>query len=187
MKNFLRRAASILPIAFFAVNGCSSGDPTAEISPIDQLALDLAKGRCSNNAECYFAETDAECLASTRYSFERRKAWVENGTVVFHPEKIEACLAALKVYASCSYKLLRQPDVTLAVIEACDQVFEGTVEDGGACFGFYQCKSGFCQKSPCGESCCEDICAASIASPPPAKIGESCADVVCEAGAYCAL
>lgn len=170
-------------VASVTTIGCSSGEV---LSPIDQFGLDAAKVKCRHAVDCHYGETEAECLASTRVNVARRKAWVEDGTLEFHPEKIDACLAALDLFYSCSQTVWSELNVE-AVLDTCDLVFQGTVAEGGTCFGHSQCGQGACVKDPaCVAECCAGQCGAPPPAPaPPPKIGEPCDGGACEVGAYC--
>ncbi len=156
---------------------------------LDQLAAKLLDTLCAGSVECRRAESLAECKASTQFDIDEMKAYVENGTVIYHPEKVDVCLAAFAGFGVCTYSEASQSGSDSAQ-QSCIDVFEGTVADGGDCFDDEQCKSNTCETDPaCMMQCCPGKCTATVAPPPPAKIGESCAgmDVECEAGAYCQM
>ena len=151
---------------------------------LDDVGKKVAEAACANAVDCHAAETEADCMAANNVQMDEFKAYVENGTLIYHPEKFDACLAALKNTYSCSLSTLLGGVSNVAA--ACDPVFEGTVADGGACFDDEQCVSNECEVNDpnCSDQCCPGKCVAGVVST-PAKIGESCADADCESGAYC--
>lgn len=165
-------------------SGGSGGSGNA--GSLDQVAQEVSKAFCANAVDCHTAETEADCLAASNAQVEAMEAYVANGTVIYHPEKLDACLAALKGAFSCSISSAINADPESSITGACNPVFEGTVPENGACFDDEQCVSNECETDPnCMEQCCEGKCAAAMADPTPAKIGESCAAANCESGAYC--
>lgn len=100
-------------------------------------------------------------------------AAVEAGKVKYDEDLAEDCIEALRD-ASCSQAAQLDPK--------CDDIFVGTVADGGMCAFDDECVSGSCSVADCMEACCPGTCAPARAVP---KIGEMC-NFVCVDGAYCA-
>ena len=124
---------------------------------------------------------------------------IDAGRVIYHGDKVEACLAAVATLG-CDAMVQRGP-------EACEDVFEGTVEAGGdceldaECVGKQVCKAigscpGTCSaRQKAGEACgdddhCEDglVCGEnSKKCETPSKKGEACGgdNPDCMAGYLC--
>jgi hypothetical protein len=182
-----------------AIAGCSSdpnntntggsggdGGGTSALT-LDELGKKLVDLNCATSVDCHSTETTAECAATSNSPFEQFQQYLDDGTVIYHPEKVAACLEVLKGFGFCSFTQLSGSDATQkAIQDACLPVFEGTIADGASCFDDQQCKSQSCETDPaCMMQCCPGKC---VVPPPPAakaKIGESCAMLDCDTGAYC--
>jgi hypothetical protein len=66
---------------------------------------------------------------------------VAAGRVVYHPERMTACLADLEA-RSCD--LVKMPPGDKDVTAMCDGVFEAKVPIGGACLEYWDCIDGWC-------------------------------------------
>jgi hypothetical protein len=165
--------------------GGGSGGGTGDLT-LDEFAKKIISLRCANAVECHRDDTVAECEATTLSTIERIQQYLDDGSIVYHPEKAAACLDAFKKTTGCSYSAIMDPVVQNEVISACGSVFEGIVADGGNCFDDGQCISRRCSTDPnCSMQCCPGTCAMTQAAKPIAKIGESCTTATCENGAYC--
>lgn len=102
-------------------------------------------------------------------------AAIDNGTVIYDDAAAKECLGAIRD-ASCD------ADFGDFAAEACDQVLQGTIDDGGACWISAQCIGGACIVDACMETCCVGTC---TTAPPDAAIGQPCGGGQGCAGGYC--
>jgi len=168
--------------------GSGGGGGGSESLTLDELAKELLNITCANSVKCNSSETLADCIATSNSPTSDFQPYIDDGTVVYHPEKVAACLDALKGFGFCSFSELSNTNAGQKTVqEKCLPVFEGTVADDGACLEDTQCKSQLCEEIPgcMMMQCCPSKCAASPAPTTPAKIGESCMMADCEDGAYC--
>ena len=136
---------------------------------------------CDYFVRCGYA-TDADLCVAAWKNFTRDDpnldAAVDNGSVEYDAKAAKECLDSLRDGA-CDADFLFGDD---APSDACNKVFQGTVDNGGACWIDEQCVSGACQAGDCGMACCQGTC---IAPPPDAAIGQDCSAQDCVDGAYC--
>lgn len=95
-------------------------------------------------------------------------AAVHAGKVIYHADKAGECLAG--VAPTCEQT--NTPGVRPEP-EACDQAFEGTVGEGGACALDEECISQDCDTPSCPDACCQGTCTGGTVPPRP-HVGESC-------------
>jgi hypothetical protein len=77
----------------------------------------------------------------------------------------------------------------MALPPACDNMFTGTIADGGACLNDQQCVSATCDRSACAgtDACCTGLCTAPVSAAGTTPVGAACAaNVDCVEGAFCA-
>ena len=200
MATYTNILGSLLVASVVAVTGCGTDPNTnntggsggeggggSNALTLDELGKKLVELNCAKSAECNNAESTADCVATSEAPIGGIKPYVENGTVVYHPENVAACLELFGGLGFCSYSELNNAQASQEAFQkACEPVFIGTIADGADCFTDDQCVSRSCASDPaCMMQCCPGKCAAKVAPPPAAKIGESCAVADCEAGAYC--
>lgn len=108
-------------------------------------------------------------------------AAVQAGTVAYDGTAAGECLAGIT--ATCDRSLvLSDRDAPVA----CDEMFAGTVGDGGACGLDQECISGVCSVPGCSMACCQGTCLGGTAPVRP-KLGESCATDSRCVSSYCDL
>ena len=108
---------------------------------LDQLSEKLKDIACAQGVECHRFETEAECFASMSFNIPNLMSYSENNTVIYHPEKVDACIAVFAAFLSCSYSQQIAAIGDATGLTACNAVFEGTVVDGASCFDNTQCVS----------------------------------------------
>lgn len=150
------------------VVGCGGID----IQEFQDEALDA---RCEYLTRCGLFASTAEC----RLHFEQTTtqstslvAAVEAGKVKYDEDLADECLDKLRD-AQCSR--------TSALDGSCEDIFTGTIADGGMCAFDSECISGSCSVTDCTMACCPGTC---VAARPTPKIGEACT-FRCVEGAYC--
>ncbi len=147
---------------------------------LDDLANAYVDASCARLVRCGRYADVASCKASAQLDLAEIRASVDAGRTSYDGDKAAACLDALRG-ASC--------DVTdadnRADVPACEEIFRGTVADGGECFDDDECLSDSCNIPDCGMACCAGVCDPTVAIPPPAAVGQSCAQVDCVDGAFC--
>lgn len=169
-----------------ALLGCNNDAAIA----IEDLPAEQAAAFCDLFLRCGVATDEALCAgnlwstfnitADFRPNIASLAAAVERGSVIYHDERLGACLAGIRE-TECTTK-----DFWLLFSDAlgatCNQVFEGTLAEGESCWIREQCVSGSCDTAHCELACCEGVCAPARVK---AAIGEPCAEAECVAGAYC--
>ncbi len=191
---------SLLLASIVAVTGCGTDPNTNNTGgaggdggngntalTLDELSQKLVDLNCAKSVECNSAETKADCVATSEPPIGEIRPYVDNGTVIYHPEKVASCLEFFDGLGFCSFSELSNAQVDQEAFQkACTPVFEGTIADGANCFTDEQCVSQDCETdAACMMQCCPGKCLAPSTPPSPAKIGESCAMADCESGAYC--
>lgn len=152
-------------VALLGLSACSADSVDIDDLPdeIDDAVCDwLVKcGAIGSKDDCgdLFGENiDADILAG-----------VEDGTIDYHGTRAADCIDSVSG-GSCN--LADQDGGELFGDSSCEDVFTGTVEDGGDCYIDEQCVSGACDEGfDCGDQCCLGTCAAAA---PPAEMGEPC-------------
>jgi hypothetical protein len=160
-------------------DGGGAGEPpgcTAKATgPIDGFVLALAEGRCQRALRCAFGDRTTEldcqpCAVANGAELTNAVDGVAAGRVQFHEDVAAACLAALPGWAC-------EVDRRVAIPEACERVFTGTVGDKGACYGLYDCAAGFaCEQFGGG---CPHECL------PLQPAGSNCSIAKCQPGLTC--
>jgi hypothetical protein len=103
-------------------------------------------------------------------------AAIAEGTVRYDEDAAQQCVDAL---ASLSCDVTEQT----GALAACDDVYEGTRDDGDACGFDLECKSGSCATLPCSEACCPGMCRPAVPLP---GLDDACS-IFCVDGAYCGV
>ncbi|MCX4242397.1 Dickkopf N-terminal cysteine-rich domain-containing protein [Paraliomyxa miuraensis] len=169
-------ALSVLAL-FTSSLGCRddrNGEPQ-----YDELVDAQIDALCDYFVACGLA-TSADLCVDAWGSFVRLPADLDaaiaNGTVIYDASAAGTCLDAIR-NATCEGFL-----DTFAE-ESCERVFQGTIDNGNACFISEQCVSQYCQATECTMACCQGTC---IAPPPEAAVGQDCTgEAFCVDGAYC--
>jgi len=110
---------------------------------------------------------------------ERLREAIDQGTAVYHPDRVAACLTATDELECASFG-----QSTLQFIDLCP-IFTGTVADGDTCYTSIECDTpgavcGGPTVCEAGDVCCELTCV------PPADLLGACADdVACSPGLFC--
>lgn len=149
--------------------GCGGVD----IGDFQDESLDA---RCEYLTRCGLFPSAAACKAhftATSAQSSSIVAAVDAGKVKYDDGLAGDCIDALRD-ASCSRDAMLDP--------SCENIFTGTVADGGMCAFDAECVSGSCAVTDCNQACCPGTC--TPARPTP-KIGEMC-NFFCADGAYCA-
>jgi len=129
--------------------GCSGGGGVT----IDQLPTELAKSSCSKLSECCTAEefktqtlgadTEAKCEqvlgGFTTLGFGAINDSVHTGRVIYHSDKVRACLDAAAAASCVAYGADSGAGIT-----ACEGVFEPKVAIGGQCGNDIDCTTKYC-------------------------------------------
>jgi hypothetical protein len=183
---------------------CGSGDPSPPTDiAVEQVAALWRKAVCDKIYSCCSpAErmgnlaigTDAQSCQpalerDVTYFVGDLPASVKGGRVIYHPDRMTKCLADLQA-RPCDQ--MKSPAGGLDVTQSCGDVFEATVEPGGACLEYWDCKGGWCAgdlgflqdtcqaRAPAGHECDEGtecaswICQEAKCVNPPAGSGNIC-------------
>ena len=161
-----------LCVAVLMVGGCGGSDGV----PLDQYIDRYLDAYCRNQVACGVYDRVESCLAPlvARRQLEQS---VATGRVVYDAATAAACIearATLTCDASDQAWLRGPPE--------CQDVFTGTVADGGECFSSSECKSDRCTVPGCGMACCAGTCAPTVGR---AEVGQACGDARCVDSAYC--
>src|SRR3712207_1332877 len=103
----MHKLLAIAALSFMtgAVAACGGGDETTTTPDgltVDELAAKTLDIRCANGVACHLYESEAECQATSRVESGQYKASIKAGRIIYHPEKAQACLDALKAVLGCS-------------------------------------------------------------------------------------
>lgn len=177
MRHPLRLAVLSLLALVAPSLGCR--DDGSEPIAYDALVDAQAAAICEYFVECGYATSEALCVdtwARVSSSSADLDAAVDNGTVRYDAAAAGDCLDGVRT-TPCAAFLEGVED------EACDRVFQGTIENGNPCWIDAQCISQACEVDACAMACCQGTC---IAEVPDAAVGEGCLDGRdCVDGAYC--
>ncbi|MEZ4380885.1 MAG: Dickkopf N-terminal cysteine-rich domain-containing protein [Nannocystaceae bacterium] len=169
------RVAARLLAAALVLPACNNEIPYEDV---DDEQVDAI---CDYLVGCGIAASTELCVDAYRGVLDNDPnldAAVDNGSVVYDGEAAKQCLDSIRE-STCSGDIFGADADT----DACDQVFTGTVDNGGACWFSEQCVSGSCDLGDCVEACCEGTC---IATPPDVGVGEDCTGAAnCVSGSYC--
>lgn len=170
------RLASLIGVLL--LQACEGGANGGDVA-YDELPAAEIDAICDYMVHCGLAAGGSLCAdawGGVLHPDPNLDAAVENGSVKYDEDAAKACLETIRGGA-CSSGFIFQGDAP----GSCDDIFKGTVADGGACWIDEQCVSKQCQTSGCADACCEGMC---VAATPPAAIGEACGDG-CVDGAFC--
>jgi hypothetical protein len=160
--------------------GCDDGGGGGDGPELSELPAIYAGTVCDQMMTCYgeLAEAvgvsvaDCDTLLTATLedgAFPVWEAAAEAGTIDYDPSRVQACLDVL-AGSYCDVAINRIPD-------ACYDVFNGQVEDGGACHANVECGSeAYCRST----DSCPGICVARVAA------GGDCEDTIeCASGLTC--
>jgi len=158
------------------------GEPT-----FDEAYDCLIQAGCELVTHCFIPYTVEQCKTldlelfdlDVRLHREVVRQGIEQGTVVFHPEVVADCYAAI-TGKECPF-LFEHGNDSFDFGDLCP-VFEGTVASEGVCFTASECElaGSECLLGACeNAACCPGTCVA------PAADNESCDGRPCGAGSYC--
>jgi hypothetical protein len=142
---------------------------------ISEFQDETVDARCEYLARCGLFPTANACrdyYADRTVQSTSVVAAVDAGKVKYDEDLAEECLDDLRD-ASCSQ--------TAGLDSSCEDIFTGTIADGGMCAFDAECVSRRCSVTDCAEACCPGTC---MPARPTPKIGEMCT-FVCVDGAYC--
>lgn len=144
---------------------------------LGDLGDELVDAYCARAVRCGVYASAAACKADLTVNLEEAVRSVEAGRTSYSEDKAGECLDAMRD-ASCD----ATSEGARADSQICEDVFEGNVADGGACFGSEDCVSGTCETPDCGMACCQGTC---VATMPVPGIGQACPAGECVVGAFC--
>lgn len=151
------------------------GTPAASGPTLDQLPSMLVTVECSLLSQCAGPWLDLvlagqDCKSwllpqAEDKDFAGLKEDIDQGKVVYHPDKVQACLDALKAQGCAAFSN-RLPAV-------CEDAFTGTVAAGGACTRNGQCQGdAYCK----ADTACPGACATREAEGATCSGDDSCQD-----------
>jgi hypothetical protein len=147
-----------LTVLLVVACGSQSADQSSgtEAFPLEKVAGELKKALCDKMFTCCSASERADnpdfggdpqrCLdnlnGEATLLLGDLQASVDAGRVIYHPDKMSACLAKLKARSCGEAKM---PPDNKGITQLCDGVFEPRVPVGGACSYYWDCNGGWCQ------------------------------------------
>ena len=146
------------PLALLLVLSCGGvPDPIGSNGPVplNKVADEWRKALCDKVYTCCSAaermsndaigKDPSSCQAAldreTSYFLGDLETSVAAGRVVYHAEKMTACLASLKARSCAAIKM---PPGDMNITDSCEGVFEPKVALGGACTEYWDCMGGWC-------------------------------------------
>jgi hypothetical protein len=172
--------------------GCGSGGGGAEVSFADFRTRVLA-AYCRLAVICTDMPDEATCLATLQMQkgyAETLQQDTDTGKSRFDGQVAARCLSKIEAIQSCRQSEVGSILVAVAIDDACQALFAGTVAVGGGCFFHEQCASGLCQRTDLACSYSRQCCAGACADvPPPLAVGADCsallANQTCARGSTC--
>lgn len=153
------RLAIVLLFGLAACGGGSGGGAGNPV-PLDGLVAQTTAVACARNTRCHFVSDTALCMAVYGPGIYERQLFGDFGAAVatakagkahYDGAAARACLDAIQ-NGACT-------DTTTPA--TCDQVFTGTVPDGGRCINDVACVPGsFCARPTSDTAPCDGICTA---------------------------
>jgi hypothetical protein len=168
----------VAPLLIF-IAACSTEPINDRPDPIDE-AIDNAyrDATCNFMVKCGLIEDLATCARTVPIvGFDQLvRAAIRAGKVIFHADKVAACTNG--GYEGCS----RIGNFDFRP-EACSQILEGTVVDGGQCALNEECVSQHCFVPTCSDACCRGFCdSASFLDP---HLGDACTAAMHCVNSFC--
>jgi hypothetical protein len=163
----------------------SAGTGGNEGYTLDNVCEKLPKANCSARANCCgksgVGYNETECVQRETASCSALVEAVKQGARTFHPEKIDACLAALQpLLDSCLFSGEHYV-AYLKMVNTCIGIFEGQSGPGSPCTSDFDCApsshpAGFAGCSSQSGQCFQGIFV---------QQGESCSGGYCDEGLTC--
>ncbi|NVB80342.1 MAG: hypothetical protein HOV81_18255 [Kofleriaceae bacterium] len=151
--------------------GACSDDSGGPIE-IDDLQDAIIDAYCNLYVQCGVVEDLATCrsLRLTDANDNDIVAAVHAGKVVYNPDRAAECIGRFQT--TCD---VAQQNEERSLPVACDEMFTGTIAEGGTCALDEECVSQNCDVPSCPDQCCMGAC---VGAAPPVRphAGESCAD-----------
>ena len=154
-------AAAALGAAAITLAACGGGTGGGSSVPLDDLVTQVTATECAVATRCRFVSDLALCEAVYGPGIYERQLFNDFGAAVatakagkarYDGTAARACLDAIKNIACRD---------TTGGPAACDQVFTGTVPDGGRCISDAACLRGsFCAPPTSADTPCDGICTA---------------------------
>jgi len=169
-RQFTFGAKFVALLALAAVWACSASEEDGGLGSVDQFCKAKADAECVVAAKCA-ATTDA-CLADRQAACTSGATAAQSGGRTYTSGRAQACVDKTKeIYDRGT----ASPADLKALEEACERVFQGSIEQNKACSTDYNCKDSLI--------CDKGFCATKVEK----KTGEPCANPgdLCEAGSYC--
>jgi hypothetical protein len=155
---------------------------------LEHLPAALVEEQCEAAVHCGTYPDQATCQAvmAMDVSMAALMADVSAGTVKYDGQSASVCVNAIeRQMGMCQ----RSAQGRLVLPPACDNMFTGTIADGGACLNDQQCVSATCDRSACASTnaCCPGACVAPVSAVGTTAVGVACGtNGDCVEGAFCA-
>lgn len=152
---------------------------------LDNVCEETAKKECAALQSCCdstgIGYDQTGCEATARKECDKQVAKVKAGKLSFNASAVNACAAVMQgLYQKCTFTYADLAASSTAG-SACAQVFEGTVDEGGACEADEVCKQPSDPQK--AASCDEGKC---VVGPLFLAEGDDCdGDVACGVGLFC--
>jgi hypothetical protein len=165
-----------------AIAACGNGSGGGSI-PLAGLGSAAVDAFCDAYVRCGLISDLETCrmLNLIDLTVANTVAAVAAGKVIYHGDKARECFDQLSGTTCDRTMVFSNRNRPIA----CDQTFEGTVGDAGACAFNEECISKDCNLPSCApNTCCMGTCVGGMA-PARAALGQSCSTAItCNAG-YC--
>jgi hypothetical protein len=177
----MHRLALVVVVAGSVACGGSGGD-----IPVHSLSGALQTTYCEVLVRCGLVDTMDICVSlNLDFTIDADLlAAVDAGKVIYHADKARECVDSL-FGSSCSRTSLF--DNRGGGSQACDDTFQGTVGDAGACALNEECISQQCTIPTCApNTCCQGMC---VGATPPSRmpVGSACGSSSDCLDSYCDL
>ncbi len=162
--------------------GCAEEDPGPGPIPLDELRQELTQATCNQYVRCGEMPDQATCEAvqgDGRLTLQLLTDAVL-GRVTYDEAAARACVEATRTRACNNLQSTQK-----ALLDACANMFVGTIPEGSACLFPDECAGGgTCDISMCmgGGVCCLGTC---VKPPAPVALGGDCTTNPCVESAYC--
>jgi len=142
-------------LASFSVSCGDSGDSAAELASVEEFPPALTDAICARIFSCWVPDEIPAAIERDDFSseegcrdrlrleiaprFDDAPAAVAERLRIYSPAKARTCLDEIQI-AACDRELLQIEGVGAS----CGQIFEGQVEEGNLCYGYVDCREGYC-------------------------------------------
>jgi hypothetical protein len=157
-----------LALVVMCLVGCGGSSSV----PIDGLQQEFLNSYCDILVRCGLVDNALLCqsLYLGLTIDKDTLAAVQAGKIIYHGDKAQQCLDSLSGSSCARNDFLSSRSQSTA----CDETFEGTVGDMGACALNDECISRDCAIPSCpANTCCQGMCVGGTAPVRP-KLGEAC-------------